>query len=373
MCEECDSCHDRTRRPVLEGQSVPLFEPASLLMKTHTPSTEDPSQEDLLQRYQERVEKLSQQDRVIKFCTDAGFLTTVEVGQYFMTKDTGEFSQFTDSVACREYTLPRDEHSSGPKGWIRGNIKIAPVLEVTTSYLQGKYGVETRIESTNKDHSHSWVRISHGLKKLVTDLNNKEHDDNEQEPILNHKIIRPLIIQCRRNWSIFFVMVVHLEKMMERLNSGDLKVIFGTILCILNIGLMKSGKSQWQKGGNKKRFQYCTDPSRQEILYLRALQGHSGRNIIDPSLQDNVLIPDDFFESVMMIGNSGFLWLSMMWIVRNSLSMFQLGARQDLWNHVHQNLLNRALGEPQAFPSSSSGVFVFLHLIRSPRWPRVSC
>ena len=27
-------------------------------------------------------------------------------------------------------------------------------------------------------------------------------------------------------------------------------------------------------GGNKKRFQYCTDPSGQEIIYLRALQGH---------------------------------------------------------------------------------------------------
>ena len=37
-------------------------------------------------------------------------------------------------------------------------------------------------------------------------------------------------------------------------------------------------------GGNKKRFQYCTDPSGQEILYLRALQGHSGRNPIDPTL-----------------------------------------------------------------------------------------
>ena len=36
-------------------------------------------------------------------------------------------------------------------------------------------------------------------------------------------------------------------------------------------------------GGNKKRFQYCTDPSGQQILYLRALQGHSGRNLIDPS------------------------------------------------------------------------------------------
>ena len=42
------------------------------------------------------------------------------------------------------------------------------------------YGVEIRIEiHVNKDHSHSWVRISHDLKKLVTNLNNIEQDDNE--------------------------------------------------------------------------------------------------------------------------------------------------------------------------------------------------
>ena len=98
-----------------------------------------------------------------------------------MTKDTEEFSQFTEPVACREYTLPRDEKSSDPKGWIRGNTKIGPVLEVITSYLQGKYGVEIRIESINKDNSHSWVRISHCLNKLVTDLSNKDDDDNDQE------------------------------------------------------------------------------------------------------------------------------------------------------------------------------------------------
>ena len=77
--------------------------------------------------------------------------------------------------------LPRDEKSTDPKGWIRGNTKIGPVLEVTTSHLQGKYGVEIRIESVNKDNSHSWVRISHGLNKLVMNLNNNEYDDNEQE------------------------------------------------------------------------------------------------------------------------------------------------------------------------------------------------
>ena len=68
-------------------------------------------------------------------------------------------------------------------------------------------------------------------------------------------------------------------------------------------------------GGNIKKIQYCTDPSGQEILYLRALQGHSRRNPIDPSLQDNVLIPNNFFEYIYHIGcavslhsitNSGF-------------------------------------------------------------------
>ena len=99
LCDECKSRHVRTGRPVLVGQSDPLFEPASLLMTTPTPSTEVPAQEDLLQKYQERVERLSQQNRVIKICTDAGFLTTVEVGQYFMTKDTEEFSQLREPVA----------------------------------------------------------------------------------------------------------------------------------------------------------------------------------------------------------------------------------------------------------------------------------
>ena len=122
-------------------QSDSVFVPASWLTKTTPPSTDDPAQEDLLRKYQERGERLSQQNRVIKICTDAGFLTTVGVGQYFMTKDTEEFSQFTESAACREYTLPKDEKSSDPKGWIQGNTKIGPVLEVTTSYLQGIYGV----------------------------------------------------------------------------------------------------------------------------------------------------------------------------------------------------------------------------------------
>ena len=53
-------------------------------------------------------------------------------------------------------------------------------------------------------------------------------------------------------------------------------------------------------GGDKRRFQYCTDASG-TIVYFRALQGHSGRNLIDPSLQDNVVI-SGFFQHIYHVG-----------------------------------------------------------------------
>ena len=49
------------------------------------------------------------------------------------------------------------------------------------------------------------------------------------------------------------------------------------------------------RGGSKRRYQYCSDNSG-TILYLRALQGHSGRNLTDPMLQDNVIIQRGLFH-----------------------------------------------------------------------------
>ena len=47
-------------------------------------------------------------------------------------------------------------------------------------------------------------------------------------------------------------------------------------------------------GGSKRRYQYCSDKLG-SINYLRALQGHSGSYLIDPTLQDNVLIGPGIF------------------------------------------------------------------------------
>ena len=104
ICEVYESLHERT------GQSSSSLV-LSVIKTEVLLDCDDPANQDLpLQQYGERIEKLSQQDKLSKFCTDAGFLNVVEIGQNFMTEDTADLSQF-HAVACREYTLPREEEA----------------------------------------------------------------------------------------------------------------------------------------------------------------------------------------------------------------------------------------------------------------------
>ena len=79
--------------------------------------------------------------------------------------------------------------------------------------------------------------------------------------------------------------------------------IFGTILCNLNIGLVESGRVQWQKAEEiRKYFNIVLIHQDKKFFISELFQGHSGRNLSDPSLQDNVLIPNGFFEYIYHIG-----------------------------------------------------------------------
>ena len=76
VCEEYETFHDRTRQPVVVGQSSSSFVPS--VIKTQVPlDCDDLANNDLLQQIGERIEKISQQDRLSKFCTNAGFLNVV--------------------------------------------------------------------------------------------------------------------------------------------------------------------------------------------------------------------------------------------------------------------------------------------------------
>ena len=84
------------------GQSIVLGE-----VKAEVPlQNENPMNDQIIwQQYIQQVESLSSENRVSKFCKEAGFMRVVEVGQYFVTKDTGNLTHFR-LVGCREYTLP---------------------------------------------------------------------------------------------------------------------------------------------------------------------------------------------------------------------------------------------------------------------------
>ena len=191
ICEEFEDHQDRMGKPViLVGQSIVLGE-----VKAEIPvHDEEPREAQIvLQQYFQQVESLLQENKVSKFCKEAGFMRVVEVGQYFVTKNTGDFRQF-QSVACREYTLPRDDPASQAKGWVQGNMKIGPVLEVTTSFQHFKYGIEIRIRSVNQDNSQSWVRISYGTVKYVIDsiqdnTENPADPQEEQVPQTSIKVV----------------------------------------------------------------------------------------------------------------------------------------------------------------------------------------
>ena len=344
ICEEFEAHQDRSGEPdALMGQSIVLSE-----IKAEVPfQNENPLNHQILwQQYEERIKSLSQESKVSRFCMEAGFVHVVEVGQYFMTKDTGDFRQFR-AVACREYTLHRDDELLQPRGWIQGNTRIGPVLEVATSYLHRKHGIEIRIWSVGQDNSQSWVRISYGTNKYVVDsnYNNTEVPADLPEEQTSQSSVKVIAARLKakakpqkretvelpstipinqRKWidiepsepslsayevSKKVINLLRHNQTVQREEDGAvqfwrikfyLRNQFSQISCWSD--------DRWKVclapgGGSKRRYQYCSDISG-TILYLRALQGHSGRNLIDPLLQDNVLIQRGLFHHIYHIGRA---------------------------------------------------------------------
>ena len=245
-------------------------------------------------------------------------------------------------MACREYTLPRDDRASQPKGWIQGNMRIGLVLEVTTIFQHFKYGIEIRIEFVNKDSSHSWVRISYGTVKYVIDSiedNTEIAADSQEEQITrtSSSVVaarskakakpqpRELagttttIPLCERKWTDIEPLKQDLESLEESHQSSSTQSDVTSRRRWSNPVLQRKfhlrnhhsriqnwSDDRWKAclaagGGSKRRYQYCSDNSG-TILYLRALQGHSGSNLIDPTLQDNVIIGTGIFPYIYHVG-----------------------------------------------------------------------
>ena len=341
ICEEFVGQPDNTGQPVvLEGQSIVLGE-----VEAEAPAQEEPQNSNVaLQKYFQQVRQLSPEDRLSKFCKEAGFMSVVEVGQYFVTRNASEF--LLKTVACREYTLPRDDPASEAKGWIQGNTRIGPILEVTTTFQHFKFGVEVRIPSVKEDNSQSWVRISFGTIRYVNHyVKHNTHNfassyEEKAEPASSEVIAARSKAKAKpqpressaattmslseRVWidivpsrqdneshkvSKRVINILRHNQSVDREPDGAVQFYKIKILVKEHtLSTQHWSDSRWLAclaagGGIKRRFQYCPDYLG-SIIYLRALQGHSGDNIIDLATQDHVLIKPGIFTYIYHVGSS---------------------------------------------------------------------
>ena len=162
--------------------------------------------------------------------------------------------------------------------------------------------------SMNRDNTHSWVRISHGSNKLVTNLNNNEKENPDdhfeehalkldakefacrsktkakpqrREPVGSSPRIVPI---GRRNWidieqgncslSAYEVSkkVIHFLRHSQKVHrEEDGAVHFWRIKENMTI----DGKHAWQQEEEELKGDCSTVLMILEQLFIRALQGHS--------------------------------------------------------------------------------------------------
>ena len=192
----------------------------------------------------------------------------------------------------------------------------------------------------NEDNSHSWVRISYGTVRYVNDYIKDDTqnfaDPQEEENIptssgvvaarskakakpqprestgtttipLSERVwidIEPSKkdLESYNLWKKVINLLQHNQKL-HREEDGAIE--FYKIKFHLrdhHSQIQNWSDDRWKAclaagGGSKRRYQYCSDYLG-SIIFLRAVQGHSGSNLIDPTLHDNVLIGTGIFSYI---------------------------------------------------------------------------
>ena len=121
-------------------------------------------QENLLQEYEQRFEKLSEDQKLSRLCSEAG-LRLVEVGQSFhaLPSPRGEGNQ----SLCRKYTMPRDQEGTRIKGCIQSNVRFGSVSDINVCNNNGRYSIEVQVQSLFQDQTVSWIRSVNSIDKFV--------------------------------------------------------------------------------------------------------------------------------------------------------------------------------------------------------------
>ena len=323
----------------------------------------DERQGNLLQDYERRFERLPEDQKLSKLCSEAG-LNLVEVEQFLYASpspDEPEIQSF-----CREYALARDKEENCAKGWIGNNARFGPVLDIKVCKTIGRYSVEVKFPFLFEDQTTSGIRIVSGVEKYVRETMPIQEEERasgrpaaKARPMLKpSSTSNPNPIPMReRKWidievrksrdhycfqmSKFITQLLRhkefgreedagvphdriVEKCKEVLSedsrcwSDEVKQKFkgGPVLVSGEVD-RRSVKRWWTK--EKVSILFETMLSRKTPV-TSSFKGHSGKAYsgnapFNPVLQDNVLLPKNFTKYVYHVGHGNELRS----IVRNGL------------------------------------------------------
>ena len=261
---------------------------------------------------------------------------------------------------CREYTLPREDQNSRIYATIPGQTIIGPVLQVNIIRYLDISGIEIQILSTTTKDRTSWVVICRGKNRFVEELhlNDPDHNPTSSDLLLERSVAKErelgstkmepsssteethakqlkiqtnpvythseeVILVEERRWTDILAcqqfrghtveaevskLVMRLVRRYDQHERGTDGAIHWKSMgpkprrAFQKAGGQKFSDADWiqhiHKGSNKAGFQYRKN-SRDVLLHIRAIQGHTGGNVI---ALGHVAIPykwKEFFEDAL--------------------------------------------------------------------------
>ena len=298
---------------------------------------------------------LEKEIQCTRVCEDARFARRVSIGMSYKTIPVPDVDNgFGDRTpACREYTLPRPR--SNVKiffATMPGQTTLGPDLQVQNTRYLDNSGIEIQIPSPTTKDRQSWLVICRGENRYVEELHlirshrfwiagahrigkicckRKRTWFDKDGAIMEHRgnsceaveISFESSVQSFRRSYFYWRQEVEWHSCLSTFQrtycwSREVsKLRTGSSLwsrrkgnirrCSLEFDGSKTAKSapegpggqkfsdsdqlqKMHKGSNKTRFQ-CFKSSRDFLLYIRAIQGHTGGNVIAPELMGYVAIP----------------------------------------------------------------------------------
>ena len=226
-------------------------------------------------------------------------------------------------------------------GVIGNKTRIGPVLEVLIKVQFGRYGIEIKIDSLAGDGSKSWVVISRGVERFVTELSpdctepmnvdTTTLGPGQPDAFLSWQAQRTTTSKEKdehipinqRNWGHIFGVdkvlsscfpiskkMSQLLRHFQRHREEDGAVPWRQLM--KHFQGFRDRVSTWtfedwqdcvKYGTDKIRFEYCLD-QHGRITYWRSIQDHSGGVRVDPTLRTNVNIPHGWTDYIYHVGSA---------------------------------------------------------------------